>query len=443
MKTRGTAYKIHVVTLGCAKNLVDSEYMLGALLKHGFEVVSSPKDADIIIINTCSFIDPAKEESIDTILQIAHDKGNKKICVCGCIVSLFKEKLFEQMPEIDAIIDPFNTDKIVDVCEQLKGGKSRIKFVEKKRSKYQFKNRERLLTGLRHSVYLKIADGCDNRCSYCTIPQIRGGYRSLPRNMVIQQATGLVDAGYREIILVAQDTTDYGKDLYGENYKLADLLSDLDRIPGDYHIRLMYTNPAKIDQELIDALKLEHVLKYIDMPIQHVSDAVLSAMNRKVKFAQIDDTIKKLKEQIPEIALRTTIMVGYPGETEADFQKLVQLVESNQFLHLGVFAYSPQDDTKAATLEGYDPDIAWERKEMLEFLQTENYCENNRKLIGNIVKVIIDRDTLRDGFYLGRTLQDAPEIDRQVKLHGDAEPGDIVDVLILRAFEYKMLGTVL
>ncbi|MFP4459535.1 MAG: 30S ribosomal protein S12 methylthiotransferase RimO [Candidatus Zixiibacteriota bacterium] len=437
--------KFFIQTMGCPKNEVDSDFIAYSLIEKGYEKADDFRNADIIIVNTCSFIDDAKEESIEAVLEFANAKNNDiKLVLAGCMAEQFGQELLDEIPEVDAVIGNRNLLQATDRIDKILSNRNERITQTGGDYDYWYKDSSIQIPDTYPYAYIKIAEGCDNHCSYCTIPQIRGKYRSLPRNMILHQATGLVQNGFKELILIAQDTTDYGKDLYGDHYKLADLIADLNRISGDFYIRLMYTNPSKIEQDLIDAIKLERVIKYLDMPVQHVSDRMLKAMNRNTTFSQIESVIESLKSQIPGIALRTTLLTGYPGETEADFQKLVELVESNQFLHLGAFSYSPQENTIAGKIsENFDYDKAREHKEILEFLQVENYYENNKKLIGNVIKVIIDSETVRDGFYLGRTLYDAPEIDREVKLQGKAEPGDIVDGLILRTFEYKILGTII
>ncbi|MDD5454429.1 MAG: 30S ribosomal protein S12 methylthiotransferase RimO [Candidatus Ratteibacteria bacterium] len=434
--------KITLLSLGCPKNLVDSEYMLGTLLKHGFEIVSLPKQANIILINTCAFIEPAQEESINTILDIARKKGNKKICVCGCLVSLFKNKLFEQIPEIDAVIDPFNIDQITVVCEQLKEGKSKITFIEKN-PKYKFENRERCITGPRHSVYVKIADGCDNRCSYCIIPNLRGNYTSRKMEEILEEAKILSEAGAKEINLIAQDTTLYGKDIYGK-IKLPELLKKLSKIEKIKWIRLLYTHPAHYSEELIDTIATnEKICKYLDIPLQHCSDKILKAMRRKVTKKDIKKLIDKLRAKIPDLALRTTFLVGFPLETDKEFNELLKFIKQTQFDHLGAFTYSPQENTRSFNLKDKISDKTKQfRLNKLLSVQKEIILNRNKKLKDKESIVLIDKKISR-GIYRGRRRADAIDIDNVVMVKGKAKIGDFYKIRILKTGTYKFEGKII
>ncbi len=408
--------KIALISLGCPKNFVDSEYMLGTLLKQGFEIVSSAEEAGIILINTCAFIEPAQEESIDAILDVAQKKGNKKICVSGCLVSLFKNELFEQIPQIDAIIDPFNIDKIANVCENLIQGKTKIISIGKNK-KYQFKNYERCLTGPRHSVYLKIADGCDNRCSYCIIPNLRGEYTSRKIEDILEEAKILSEAGAKEVNIVAQDTTLYGKDIYNKR-RLPELLEKLSKIEKIRWIRLLYTHPAHYSDELLNTIATnEKICKYLDIPLQHCSDKILKAMRRKVTKKDIIKLINNLREKIPNLTLRTTFLVGFPLETDKEFNELLAFAEKMQFDHLGAFTYSAQENTASFNIKKEIPKkIKQFRLRKLLSLQKEIAEKKNRKLEGKEITVLIDKKIAR-GIYQGRRQADAQDIDNVVNVH--------------------------
>jgi len=433
--------KVALISLGCPKNLVDSEYLLGSLLKQNFEIVSLPEKANIVLINTCAFIEPAQEESINAILDIARRKGNRKICVCGCMVSLFKEKLFEQIPEINAIIDPFNIDKITDVCKKLLQGEEKIIFI-RKNGKYKFANRERCLTGPKHCVYLKIADGCDNRCSYCIIPNLRGGYSSRKMEKIIEEARILSEAGAREINLIAQDTTLYGKDIYGK-VKLPELLKKLSEIKKIKWIRLLYTHPAHYSDELINTIAAnKKVCKYLDIPLQHCNDKILKAMGRKVTKKDVVKLINKLRATIPDLTLRTTFLVGFPSETDKEFGELLEFIKNTRFDHVGAFTYSPQENTASSNLKGVIPEKTKQsRLKKLLSLQKQIAQEKNKNLINKEITVLIDNQ-IRPGIYQGRYQTDAIEIDNVISIKGNAKIGNFYKVRITKSGAYDFEGEI-
>jgi len=433
--------KVALISLGCPKNLVDSEYLLGSLLKQNFEIVSLPEKANIVLINTCAFIEPAQEESINAILDIARRKGNRKICVCGCMVSLFKEKLFEQIPEINAIIDPFNIDKITDVCKKLLQGEEKIIFI-RKNGKYKFANRERCLTGPKHCVYLKIADGCDNRCSYCIIPNLRGRYSSRKMEKIIEEARILSEAGAREINLIAQDTTLYGKDIYGK-VKLPELLKKLSEIKKIKWIRLLYTHPAHYSDELINTIAAnKKVCKYLDIPLQHCNDKILKAMGRKVTKKDVVKLINKLRATIPDLTLRTTFLVGFPSETDKEFGELLEFIKNTRFDHVGAFTYSPQENTASSNLKGVIPEKTKQsRLKKLLSLQKQIAQEKNKNLINKEITVLIDNQ-IRPGIYQGRYQTDAIEIDNVISIKGNAKIGNFYKVRITKSGAYDFEGEI-
>jgi ribosomal protein S12 methylthiotransferase len=433
--------KVALLSLGCPKNLVDSEYMLGTLLKNGFEIVSSSKDADVIIVNTCAFIESAQQEAIDTILEIIKKKDKKKLCIAGCLVSLFENELFEKIPQIDAIIDPFNIGSIADVCKRLVANETHI-FSIGTISKSSIQFSERCFTGPPHSAYLKIADGCNNLCNYCIIPKLRGNYRSRKIEDIIEEAKVLAEAGCREINIVAQDTTLYGKDIYNKR-KLPELLENLSKIDKIRWIRLLYTHPAHYSSELIDTIaNNEKVCKYLDIPLQHCNDRILKLMGRKIIKKNIVKLINKLRKIIPRLTLRTTFLVGFPTETDKEFNELLEFVKKMKFDHMGVFAYSPQENTPSFNLKERIPEkIKQERREKLLSLQKDIVEERNRNLKGKRVTVLIDKK-VGSAVYQGRREADAPEIDNVIYAKGKAEVGHFCKVKITETGAYEFEGNI-
>ncbi|MEE0883879.1 MAG: 30S ribosomal protein S12 methylthiotransferase RimO, partial [Faecalimonas sp.] len=401
------------VSLGCDKNLVDSEVMLGLLASHGHQMVDSEEEADVIVVNTCCFINDAKEESIQTILEMAEYKKDgsiKALIVTGCLAQRYKQEIMDEIEEVDAVLGTTSYDKIVEVInEALQGHKSLeltdidvLPTVESKR----------LVTTGGHFAYLKIAEGCDKHCTYCIIPKIRGNFRSVPMERLIQEAKELVEQGVKELILVAQETTLYGIDLYGKK-SLHVLLKELCKIGGLRWIRILYCYPEEITDELIQVIKEEDkICNYLDIPIQHASDGVLKRMGRRTSKQQLIDTVKKLREEIPDIALRTTLITGFPGETKEQHEELMEFVDEMEFDRLGVFTYSPEEDTPAATMpDQIEESVKEDRQAELMELQQEIAFDLAERMIGKEVIVMFEGKVADENVYVGRTYMDAPNVD--------------------------------
>jgi ribosomal protein S12 methylthiotransferase len=440
------AYKVAMVSLGCAKNLVDSEVMLGILNRAEFEIVDNPDEAEVIVINTCGFIASAKEESINTIIEMAQlkDTGScQALIVAGCLAQKYKDELLAEIPELDAVIGTGEVDKIADIAERALGGE-RLDLVNVPKYLYDHES-PRYRTTPTYTAYVKVAEGCDNRCSYCIIPDMRGSYRSRPIESIIAEVENLASAGVKEIMLIAQDTTRYGQDLYG-TYQLPKLIQSIAQVSGVEWIRLLYCYPSHFTQELIDTMSAEpKVCKYLDLPLQHADNAILKAMHRKGNVAEIEELITNLRKAMPDMALRTTFIVGFPGETEEQFENLVKFVERVRFDRLGVFTYSQEEDTPAGKREDQIPqDVKEERLDRLMVLQGRISAELNQGWIGKTVEVLIEEiNPESDRPYVGRTERDAPEIDGQVYFKGpELEVGQIVKVLITEAETYDLIGEV-
>ena len=431
--------KIYFETLGCPKNFYDSQIAGGILEAEGHEIINSPDEADIIIVNTCGFINDAKTESIEAIFDMAKYKENgAKLVVSGCLSQRYSEELFEEIPEADIFIGVNDYDKLPQI---LGDTNERGRFVSDC-TETELPEVKRKLDGNVYTSTLKIAEGCNNRCTYCIIPYIRGHYRSKKIENILAEARELAAAGCKELILIAQDTTYYGKDLYDE-YKLPELLRELCRIDGIRWIRLMYCYEDRITDELIETIASEEkVCNYLDIPIQHASDNVLQAMNRRSTESTIKGTLDKLRSSIEDIHIRTTLITGFPGETEEDFDILYDFVEEQQFARLGVFAYSQEEGTPAAEMEHQiDEEIKQQRADDIMRMQLDISYEYNKAKIGSVMEVIVD-EMDEDGSYIGRTRFDAPEIDNSVIFTSGNKlvPGDIVNVLINDAFDYDLVG---
>lgn len=437
--------KIGFVSLGCPKNQLDTEVMLHELLDAGYEITADETEADIVIINTCAFIESAKRESIDSILDIAWLKKNRSlrsIIVAGCLAERYRDDIFNELPEVDAIIGVGSIHNVVDAVKACE---------EKRNAKYSsyLPNDEvklggdRVLVGPEYSAYIKIAEGCDNRCAYCAIPAIRGKFRSRQIEDVVAEAKQLEELGVRELCVVAQDITRYGLDIYGE-YSLAKLLraiTDATQIPW---IRLLYCYPDKITDELIAEIRDNpRILKYIDLPIQHITDHMLTAMNRHGDSAMIRNVIGKLRREIPGMIIRTTLIVGFPGETEDDVNELCEFVKETKFDRLGCFTYSREEDTPAYDFpDQIDDQVKNDRMDMVMRLQVEINEENNRALIGKTIEVLCeDYDTVGEIYY-GRSAADAPDIDGKVyfKSNEKIEPGSFVNVKVRKVMDYDLVG---
>ena len=437
--------KVFFETLGCPKNFYDTENAEGILEADGFEICDAPEEADFVVVNTCGFINDAKTESIERIFEMAQVKrDDAKLVVSGCLSKRYAKELFEEMPEADAFVGVNEYEKLPEILRWLSENPGERKVLCENGYDEILKPMPRKLGENPYTATLKIAEGCDNVCAYCIIPFIRGGYRSKRMEDVVAEAESLAEAGCRELILIAQDVTCYGLDLYGE-YSLDKLLRKLCRIDGIRWIRLMYCYDDRITDELIETIASEDkICNYLDIPIQHASDAVLSAMNRRSNKADLIAKLEKIRNAIPDIRIRTTLITGFPGETEEDHEELLEFVEEQKFARLGVFAYSMEEGTLAGEMENQvDEDIKARRLDEIMRTQLEISLENNRSLIGQVLEVMVDeRD--EDGSYIGRTRYDAPEIDNAVIFTSDRElkPGDIVNVKISDAFDYDLTGEV-
>lgn len=433
-----------MVSLGCDKNRVDSEVMLGLLLRAGHSIVNRPEEADVIIVNTCGFIDPAKEESVETILEQAQYKKMGKcrlLIVTGCLAQRYSKEIINEIPEVDAVIGTGRFTEILDVINRCESKHERLVAVDNPRFP-DINGIPRVLTTPSYTAYLKISEGCSNRCTYCVIPQLRGPHVSRPMDHVLEEAQLLVDRGVKEIILVGQDLTRYGQDLKGD-VSLVKLIKELVKIPGLVWVRLLYCYPDRVTDELIDAIAQEEkVCNYIDIPIQHIHPEILRKMNRPADPEQIKSLLAKLRKRIPDIIIRTSLIVGFPGEGNAEFQELLDFVKEYQFNRVGVFPYSKEEGTPAARLPGQVDERTKEaRRDALMSIQQKISKRLNRQRVGQICKVLIE-GTSSEGVYFGRSYGEAPEIDGQVFVISDRplKAGDFVNVKITKAYEYDLLG---
>ena len=443
--------KIGVVSLGCPKNLVDSETMLGLIHEENYEITNDPSEAEIIIVNTCGFIESAKEESINTILQMAEYKKSgscKYIIVTGCLSQRYAEELFNELPEADAIAGVEVYDEIGSIIKRVMNGE-RFIMLERSKPDVIYTSKEtflpRILTTPSYTAYLKIAEGCDNCCSYCAIPKIRGPYRSKPMEQVLKEAKALAANGVKELIVVAQDTTRYGEDLPGGKLLLADLLKELNKIESLKWIRVMYCYPNNFTDELIETFaSLDKVCKYVDLPLQHASNRLLASMNRYDTREEVETLLAKLRKRIPGIVIRTTFIVGFPGETDADFEELKEFVEQQRFENAGVFAYSQEEGTVAGAMPNQVPDeIKQERYHELMALQAQISEEIHKDTEGQTLEVLVEGiEEDGSGLHYGRSYREAPDIDGLVFIEnpGDIKPGCFVKVNILQGFTYESVG---
>ncbi|CCJ33807.1 30S ribosomal protein S12 methylthiotransferase RimO [Caloramator australicus] len=436
-------FNVGFVSLGCDKNRVDAEIMLSLLSKNGYNITNKEEDADVIIVNTCGFIESAKMESIETILEMSKNKEGrcKSLIVTGCMAQRYRDELLKEMPEIDAIVGVGSYRDICNIVDRtLKGDKGIIKTDS---IDYILDMEERILTTPSHYAYLKIAEGCNNNCSYCIIPKLRGKFRSKKMEDILNEANSLANIGVKELILIAQDTTLYGVDLYGKKM-ISNLLKELEKIDGIEWIRLMYCYPEEITDELIDTIKnSKKILHYFDIPLQHISNKILRRMNRRTTKEQIIDLITKIKFSIPDAIIRTSIIVGFPGETEEDFNELKEFLNEYQLDRVGIFTYSPEENTPAFYMEDQiDDDIKEKRRDILMQNQAHISASKNQKLVGEIIDVIID-GVNKKGLFYGRTYGDAPEIDQNVFIKGtNLNKGDIVKVKITKSYTYDLMGEV-
>ena len=444
--------KIFFVSLGCDKNLVDSEQMLALLLRDGHTITDDESEADVIVINTCCFIGDAKEESIEAILEYAKYKESncKALIVAGCLATRYKDEILEEIPEIDAIIGTTSTDKIVEAIDSaLKGQETKI-FDDINRLPMIEEKRVTSTGG--YYEYLKISEGCDKHCTYCIIPKVRGNYRSYPMDYIVRQAEQLAESGVKELILVGQEVTMYGVDLHkgrGKGKKrLAELISKLAKVEGIEWIRLLYCYPEEIDNDLIEAMRTEpKVVRYIDMPVQHVSDSILHMMGRNMTESKILKTIKKLRNAMPDICIRTTLITGFPGETEYDFNVLKDFVNEQYIDRLGIFTYSEEEGTPAAKFTQKVPEeVKQQRKDALMALQQEVSKKINKGFVGQKMTVIIDGYLPEDDVYVARSYRDAPNVDGNVFItlnENDSRElmsGTFLDVVITDSSEYDLIA---
>lgn len=439
-------YKIGMISLGCPKNQVDAEHMLALMDAEGWEIVDYVDGCDAVIVNTCGFIDDAKKEAIENILDMVELKKEgviSKIIVTGCLAQRYKDEIVKEIPEVDAVIGIGANGDIIKTVEEVMSG---VDTIENYPPQCDLPlEGQRILTTPHYWAYLKIGEGCSNRCTYCTIPSIRGNMRSRSMENVIDEAKQLAESGVKELILIAQDTTSYGLDLYGE-LKLPELLNELCKIDSIEWIRLLYCYPDRITDELIETMKnQEKVVNYIDLPLQHADDKILKAMNRRGDQALIRNVISKLRAEIPDVVIRTTFIVGFPGEGEEEFETLAEFVNEIEFDRLGVFTFSPQEGTPAFDMEDQvDEDIKTRRGEVIMQDQYSIMEEKNNEKIGKTYRVVVeDYDGYSDS-YTGRTYMDAPEIDGLVKFtsHKDLDIGDFVDVEIFDVEDYDLIGEV-
>ncbi|WP_416181933.1 30S ribosomal protein S12 methylthiotransferase RimO [Acidaminococcus timonensis] len=438
--------EIGVVSLGCPKNLVDSEVMMGLIRERHWTITNDPTHADVIIVNTCGFIESAKTESINTILQMAEykkDDAHRKLIVTGCLGQRYADDLFRDLPEVDAIIGTECYDQIGSVIDRVEAGE---RFTLLKPPHTYTQKTKRVLTTPRYTAYLKIAEGCNNRCSYCAIPKIRGPYRSRPYEEVLEEARELVSQGVRELILVAQDTTQYGIDLY-HRLRLADLLKDLDRIPELKWIRILYCYPDSFTDELIETMATcKKVCHYVDLPLQHASNSLLKTMHRRDTREQVEELLAKLRRRMPDICLRTTFIVGFPGETDGQFQELLDFVRKERFQCAGVFPYSQEDGTEAGAMPNQIPDeVKQDRYHVLMSLQAEISEEIQQEREGKVLEVLIEgKDEEDPNLALGRSYAEAPDIDGKIYVEeaADLKAGDFVKVRISQGFTYEAVGQI-
>ena len=435
-----------MVSLGCDKNLVDTEKMLGILSGRGYEFTYEESEAEAVIVNTCCFIGDAKEESINTLLEMAELKKSgqvKALIAAGCLSQRFKEEIQKEIPEVDALVGTMSVQSIADTLDKILEGKACNTFMPLDSSPVV--KAKRILTTGGHFAYLKIAEGCDKNCTYCIIPKVRGGYRSVPMEELLEEAARLADDGVRELLLVAQETTLYGKDIYGRK-ALPELLHRLCGIPGIYWIRILYCYPEEITDELIETIATESkICHYLDIPVQHASDDVLRRMGRWTNQKQLREVVEKLRTRIPDIALRTTLIAGFPGETQEDFEELYRFVNDIEFDRLGVFPYSREEDTVAAGMPDQIPEETKEfrRGELMELQQAISF-EKNESLIGTVTTVMIEGKVADEDTYVARTYRDAPDVDGYLFLNTTANlvSGDLVKVLITDSNEYDLIGEI-
>lgn len=438
--------KIMFISLGCDKNLVDTEMMLGMLAEKGYQFTDDEQEAEIVVVNTCCFIGDAKEESINTLIEIGQLKETanvKMLIAAGCLAQRYRKEIREQIPEVDVIIGTMAIDKIVEAVEEYQT-KQYTTFVEDI-DRTPVSGKKRVVTTGGHYAYMKIAEGCDKRCSYCIIPKVRGSYRSIPMETLLKEANTLVEQGVKELILVAQETTLYGTDLYGKK-SLPELLRKLSEIRGLYWIRILYCYPEEITEELIDTIaELPKVCHYLDIPIQHASDKILKRMGRRTNQQQLKDKIAMIRSKIPDMCLRTTLITGFPGESQEDHEQSMAFVDEMEFDRLGVFTYSAEEDTPAAGFpDQIKEEVKKDRQADIMELQQEIAFEKAEGMTGQDVLVMIEGKVADENAYVGRTYKDAPNVDGLVFVNTDRElmTGDFVPVHITGSYEYDLIGEI-
>ena len=436
--------KVLFISLGCDKNLVDSEFMLGKLTQHKFTVTDDEQEADVIVVNTCCFIHDAKEESVQSILDMAQYRTNgscKALIVCGCLAERYRDEILKEIPEVDAVLGTNSTEQICNAIERVLLG-DKYEAYEPLTGIEKHEAKRSVSTG-GHYAHLKIAEGCSKHCTYCIIPSIRGDFRSVPMEEILSQARDLAEAGVKELILVAQETTLYGIDLYGKK-SLHILLNELNKIPGIYWIRLMYCYPEEIYDELIEAIRdNEKVCHYIDMPIQHINSDILKRKGRKTNREMLEEKIAALRAAIPDIAIRTTLICGFPGETPKQHEELMEFINETEFDRLGAFTYSPEENTPAATFDNQvDESVKEDWQADVMELQEEIILDKNETMVGQEILVMIEGKVADENAYVGRSYRDAPDIDGLVFVNTDTElvSGDFAKVHITGAYEYDLIG---
>ena len=436
--------KILFISLGCDKNLVDTEVMLGMLASRGYEMTNDEQEADIIVINTCCFIHDAKEESIQNILEMAEYKKNgsaKALIVTGCMAERYRQEILDEIPEVDEVLGTTAYDRILDAVDAALAGQHEVMTADL--DALPLPETKRLVTTGGHFAYLKIAEGCDKHCTYCIIPKIRGNFRSVPMERLLKEAQDLAEQGVKELILVAQETTLYGKDLYGEK-SLPKLLRELCKISGIRWIRILYCYPEEITDELIQVMKEESkICHYLDLPIQHANDTILKRMGRRTSKQELIDIVQKLRKEIPDICLRTTLITGFPGETQEQHEEVMEFIDTLEFDRLGAFTYSPEEDTPAATFEDQiDEEVKEDRQADIMELQQEIAFDKAEDMIGREVLVMIEGKVADENAYVGRTYRDAPNVDGLIFINTDVEliSGDFAKIKVTGALDYDLIG---
>lgn len=436
--------KILFISLGCDKNLVDTEVMLGMLASRGYEMTNDEQEADIIVINTCCFIHDAKEESIQNILEMAEYKKNgsaKALIVTGCMAERYRQEILDEIPEVDEVLGTTAYDRILDAVDAALAGQHEVMTADL--DALPLPETKRLVTTGGHFAYLKIAEGCDKHCTYCIIPKIRGNFRSVPMERLLKEAQDLAEQGVKELILVAQETTLYGKDLYGEK-SLPKLLRELCKISGIRWIRILYCYPEEITDELIQVMKEEpKICHYLDLPIQHANDTILKRMGRRTSKQELIDIVQKLRKEIPDICLRTTLITGFPGETQEQHEEVMEFIDTLEFDRLGAFTYSPEEDTPAATFEDQiEEEVKEDRQADIMELQQEIAFDKAEDMIGREVLVMIEGKVADENAYVGRTYRDAPNVDGLIFINTDVEliSGDFAKVKVTGALDYDLIG---